>query len=206
MKKSIIIASIVIILALIGGGVFWYFKQSNKPINPSVTENENQPSENPKSEIINTDDWLTYRNEEYGFELKYPKEWIIEDNKNMFLFQTEERQKQLDKNLMVPISNFSIFVARSISELPSSQKYYNMDKIGLEQWINKEIDEQYLSDKRIVKINNINGYRVSTGIYTEGFFFDSIYVEHNYKIYVFNILDLKLKEIDRIINSFKFIN
>ena len=74
MKKPVIITIIfVIILALIGGGVFWYLKEKDKPANPPVTENENQPSENPKSEIINTDDWQTYRNEEYGFEVRYPE-------------------------------------------------------------------------------------------------------------------------------------
>jgi len=38
MKKSIIISSFIIILTLIGGGVFWYLKQSNKPVNPLSAE------------------------------------------------------------------------------------------------------------------------------------------------------------------------
>jgi len=88
MKKPVIITIIfVIILALIGGGVFWYLKEKDKPANPPVTENENQPSENPKSEItnpkseiINTDDWLTYRNEEYGFEFNYPSNLLRSKN------------------------------------------------------------------------------------------------------------------------------
>lgn len=29
---------------------------------------------------IDTSDWETYRNEMYGFELRYPKGWLIKDN------------------------------------------------------------------------------------------------------------------------------
>ncbi|MFH0854337.1 MAG: PsbP-related protein [bacterium] len=31
---------------------------------------------------IDTSDWKTYRNEEYGFELKYPKEWYIDNTRS----------------------------------------------------------------------------------------------------------------------------
>jgi hypothetical protein len=30
-----------------------------------------------KSTTVDTSDWLTYRNEQYGFEFKYPKEWKL---------------------------------------------------------------------------------------------------------------------------------
>jgi hypothetical protein len=35
-----------------------------------------------KSTTVDTSDWLTYRNEQYGFEFKYPKEWKLEIKKN----------------------------------------------------------------------------------------------------------------------------
>lgn len=46
----------------------------DKPVPPvvvetSVTEENTSP--------VDTSDWKIYRNEEYGFEVKYPKEWIV---------------------------------------------------------------------------------------------------------------------------------
>ncbi|MDP3990886.1 MAG: hypothetical protein Q8P63_01150 [Candidatus Nealsonbacteria bacterium] len=62
MKKSIkVLITVVVLIILIGGGFFaWqYF---------------GVPEEEVKGE---TADWQTYRNEEHGFEVKYPKDWEI---------------------------------------------------------------------------------------------------------------------------------
>ena len=70
MNKKIVITISILILVILTG-CFWYFK-SNK-----VAKNEEVESvENIKEEIesngIDTSNWQVYRNEEYGFEIKYP--------------------------------------------------------------------------------------------------------------------------------------
>ena len=68
---------VIILAAAVGGGILGYrywciqeYEVRIPEIKPPGIVFENE-----------TADWKTYRNEEYGFEIKYPKEWlIIEDN------------------------------------------------------------------------------------------------------------------------------
>jgi len=99
MKKSIIIANIVIVLALIGGGMFWYVKKGEEVVNTLVVgdateqiinsitgENNNKPEETIKedptpTEIIeeiqeiDTSNWKICKNEKLGIQFKYPDSW-----------------------------------------------------------------------------------------------------------------------------------
>jgi len=122
MKKSIIIASIVIVLALIGGGVFWYGKQgeeeSQQVLNTEENLNKEAESEGVKeneleAEVVSVSsaeniniakevdisDWLTYRNEEYGYELKYPEEWLIMQDANQIGKPLIINEQNNDKDL-----------------------------------------------------------------------------------------------------------
>ena len=84
---------IVIILAIVlGGGVLgWQWLEFKKEMKIP----EFKLSEKIKDETVN---WKTYRNEEYGFEFKYPSNWeIAEGEKAVTLFQ---EKKGLEKTIV----------------------------------------------------------------------------------------------------------
>ena len=91
-KKSIIISAILILVVIIGG--FWYVNnnqkskiKNQKQVEQQVTnekvetareDDQEQDDENIKELKVENDTsgWKEYCNEEYGFCLKYPRDWF----------------------------------------------------------------------------------------------------------------------------------
>ena len=204
MSKKILTISIIsiIILALIGGGAVWYLKTQKQEftpsddlgtVNPAVTENEDRQSaiENQKSEIINTDDWLTYRNEEYGFELKYPREWEINTTKSTASFYYLGKRKNL------PEGGGSIDFSVSNINLSDFIQQYNASDIINKTLLAKIIDqEDYILDGNFSK--KLIG---STAI---GINRNFIFSSKNGKSYIISFHDFD-KEHLAIVSTFKFI-
>jgi hypothetical protein len=85
MRKKIILSIITIIIAGVGSWIWFDMKKEKvikqKQLNDQLVRQFNE------SIKIDTSDWQTYRNEKYGFEVKYPNGWIYK----------EEEAKGIDK-------------------------------------------------------------------------------------------------------------
>ena len=72
------VAIIIIVLILIGGAYF-VFSKKDKNIPTQDTENKSSQSSQSIGGGLSISDWKTYKNDEYGFELKYPSVWTLRD-------------------------------------------------------------------------------------------------------------------------------
>jgi len=95
-KQFTITISIVVVILAAVGGVVWYAQSQQQNQNQPVTENSGQGSQDSSNTAnnqlqgevvgssaadVDTSNWLTYRNKEYGFEVKYPRELKVNESK-----------------------------------------------------------------------------------------------------------------------------
>jgi len=157
---------IIIILAIIvGGGALWYVKRPEQPY---------QPPEIKKSE---TASWKTYKNEEYGYEIKYPKDWELTGSEGK-------------TNISYPYKVMGIEV-RDITLADFIKEY---EKPDMGEKIIKQ--EDYVLD-------NIEGVKLTA---TTGLGIDRnyIFIIKNNKSYIIDFYDFEPLHLN-IISTFKFL-
>ena len=88
-KKFYLLLALTLALA---ASAFYLWCVNKKIAVPVVTEPI--PIQTSENESIDTSSWKTYRNEEYGFEFKYPREWSepepfkeVGGNQRTFIYQ-----------------------------------------------------------------------------------------------------------------------
>jgi len=128
-KKKFIILGVLILILLT---VLVYLRLNQPTKGPEQsrgmdnTLNTNEVVNNQKDEI-DTSDWKTYRNEEYGFEVKYPEEWItVKRNLNQWNI-IGFREKKLQPG-DVNFSRIYIDIKDNSSDLTLSEYYKNLSK------------------------------------------------------------------------------
>ncbi len=169
MNKRNLIIGIVILIALVGGVVLWQQKNSqqetkqrtNKEITKQTQEQKIKEQSNAQNqtidgelkpeEKIDTSSWKTYRNEEFGFEFKYPKDWEV----------------QRLKNVTTPLYDGLLLDVVPIKHPVNNKLIFGIAKFSTalypRQWYIENIDNPDTSlneSGKMMKINNFDAYYV----------------------------------------------
>jgi len=176
---------IVIILAtIVGGGIlawqYWWVPKEKGKTPEKITQDE-------------TADWKTYRNEDYGFAMKYPKDWVFEESKDeegaSIFFHTLKK----DEYNMYFKNSFTIYIMKTT--------YTNVQK-----WFDnayKDRSPELVPDKKIIIINDNEWLYIFDPITFGGCFGISITLIKNSRLYT--ITEYCGSETEEIVSTFRFL-
>lgn len=211
-----IVAVVVITAIIAGAGVWWWqkasFEKERQGLQEQIDDLKRQISGIEEDELK---DWKTYRNEEYGFEVRYPGEWILKTatqeqltEGEIISLESSDTQQLLQEKKIVPGYSRNIVISYWSDINNSFAK--GGEWIG--QWQYKNLAD-YFSDEMALKkkigdltIGNQKAYEVTIGGMLSN---HGIMIEHNgiYELSFERSADKsKLGSIEnQILSTFKFI-
>ncbi|MGB0757202.1 MAG: PsbP-related protein [Patescibacteria group bacterium] len=154
-KKNIIVIISILGILLIGGSV-WYVQKNNQPDNEDHTTQAPQEGELIASDI-DTSDWQTYRNEEYGFEFMYPEGWgvVLEGESFVNLFVSNDpldegsfKVKVFNNPEKLSVPDFYKAIAKQKLHPGNDLLLYNLEELAA--------DKETISIGQIKGVNYIN--------------------------------------------------
>jgi hypothetical protein len=203
----------IVIVGILAVGIGGWFGRDQKGHQESQPfrneEKDSQQSEKSISqfnEIDDTSDWQVYRNEQLGFEVKYPSDWkAVEkagDNsdRSVVSFVSPETQRGIDDRKISYSCDLSIYYYPSVSDEPgNSLKTNDLEEMIADSHYIEKIGQAHLGGKASVDVI-LGGYGAYYTIFT-------VQNNHLYKIFFCNKETKEsLTEIDKkILNSFRFL-
>lgn len=186
---------IIIILAfaiLVGGGVlFWIKIQEVSLIKFPGLKNPEKPLQD------KTADWETYRNEEYGYEIKYPKDWMLDEGQKEAVTINSPENEKLHKK----IESGEVYGEGYMRDITII--YYNSIPGGtFDEFVKREL----ISSLNPVNFAGQNAYEAIMGHFGA---YHSILIEKNNHLYIIQFGNRedksKLTKTDnQILSTFKF--
>jgi len=233
-RGNFLLLGIIIFLAVGVAGTTVYFltkktppvsetprqEVSKQPVSQKPEESTStQPEESTSTEEIDTSDWKTYRNEEYGFEIKYPKEGVLLKSESDWMYSGCEDLCLGDEKttaIKFPFPKGTKLIGKCV--------LICVKKVSPGKC--KNLISTYVVDSRLVNINGIEFLRVEgtdcgmgkcylSRSYTVGKEDKCITIVEVLKVFMHIPRDTKLLEydyekemsvIDKIMSTFKFIN
>lgn len=120
-KKGVVIATIIIIILGIG-----YFIAKPKIANLiNSKQNYTRQNTSPNSQYTPAipKDWMTYKNEYYGYEISYPQAWIVRPLPNIQQYRIQEADNNQAILIMEKSQNFEDLIGNDINDLPDNSVY-----------------------------------------------------------------------------------
>ncbi len=182
---------ILIFLAIIGSFSYLFYLQYN--YNPMCVSD---CSSIVVPDFDETSDWKTYRNEEYGFEFKYPSNWVKLDN-----YQTDP-----DLITIVSSNESADNVSKCYEGCGPDLWFYHYKNIDLEKYINDP--GNLLFNPKKIKIDGQTAYEVDEAGFSSYY---AVLVQKGNDVYKIlgynNQLSLSSNTIEsQILSTFKFID
>ncbi|HBP00767.1 MAG TPA: hypothetical protein DD454_00925 [Candidatus Moranbacteria bacterium] len=209
-KGNVAVIALIVAVVAVSAGVIGYMFAKKTQAPEIVKDPAGPPS--PKTELAQpadeTADWQTYRNEEYGFEFKYPINWMLsEDKGNNFDLPIVDivspETQELIKDRKIPyVSDLSIYYYPSVADESENK----LNGLGA-----TTVDELIERNTLITKIGSteIGGIPATDVVWGGESLYYTILVERNshlYKLWFGNINTkdkLTLVE-NNILSTFKF--
>ena len=142
-KRLLIIIAVLIILAAIIT-YFGCYSEYEKSFNAKMAE---LFAENKKaiSTASISSDWKTYKNEEYGFQFKYPADWTIDDpgGFNFAIYFHDEKFGTMNVERIV----FTGIEFDSLEAVEKEMKAHYLDKNGAEEVLKKQNGVEIITTK-----------------------------------------------------------
>ncbi len=142
-----------------------------------------------KSIVDATSDWKIYRNEEYGYKVKYPRDWAAEkiSERSSSFYKTDAPQDLYGK----PAFPITITIENNPQQLP------------IDQWIEQNKEDLILSEKESIIIDETPGVKfIEAGMVS----YLSVYVGKKSTIYRISTPDNSeyLSTFNQILSTFKW--